>query len=277
MMETRYSVSKKEYSRMNTEELRENFLMSNLFVKGELNLTYSHIDRIIVGAAVPTEKAINLPTGEELAANFFLERREMGVISIAGDGELTVDGTVYSMKKYDCLYIGRGSKEVSFRSLDAKSPAYFYINSTPAHRNCKTVHIPLEKAIHVELGSDADCNKRTINKYIVPDLVDSCQLTMGLTILAEGSVWNTMPTHTHERRMEVYLYFDIADDNVVFHMMGNPEQTRHIVVNNYEATISPSWSIHSGVGTKNYTFIWGMCGENQEFGDMQGVNTTDIL
>lgn len=276
-METRYGVSKKEYSRMTTEELRENFLLDRIFMQGQISLVYSHLDRIIAGGAIPTDKDIALPSGEELAAKYFLERREMGIINIAGDGEIVADGKVYGMKKYDCLYIGRGTKEVVFRSFDEKNPAYFYINSTPAHRECKTVHIPLKNAIRLELGSDKDCNKRTINKYIIPGVVDSCQLTMGLTILAEGSVWNTMPTHTHERRMEVYLYFDIAQNNVVFHMMGSPNQTKHIVVKNYEAVISPSWSIHSGVGTKDYTFIWGMCGENQDFDDMQGVKTVDLL
>ncbi|MDD4316627.1 MAG: 5-dehydro-4-deoxy-D-glucuronate isomerase [Clostridia bacterium] len=275
-METRYAVSKKEVSTMTTEQLRETFLLQNLFEKGKLNLVYSHIDRIIAGGCIPVED-ISLPSGAELKAAYFLERREMGVICIFGSGEIVADGISYPMKKYDCLYLTRGTKEVTFRSDDKQNPAFYYINSTPAHRACKTVHIPLEKAVHVTLGSDKDCNKRTINKYIIPGVVDSCQLTMGLTILAEGSVWNTMPTHTHERRMEVYLYFDIAEGNVVFHMMGAPEATKHIVMNNYDAVISPSWSIHSGVGTKDYTFIWGMCGENQEFDDMQGVKTTDLL
>ncbi len=275
-METRYAVSKKEVSTMTTEQLRETFLLQNLFEKGKLNLVYSHIDRIIAGGCIPVED-IALPSGAELKAAYFLERREMGVICISGSGEIIVDGVSYSMKKYDCLYLTRGTKDVVFRSKDKSNPAFYYINSTPAHKANKTVHIPLEKAVHVTLGSDKDCNKRTINKYIIPGVVDSCQLTMGLTILAEGSVWNTMPTHTHERRMEVYLYFDIAEDNVVFHMMGAPDATKHIVMKNYDAVISPSWSIHSGVGTKDYTFIWGMCGENQEFDDMQGVKTTDLL
>lgn len=275
-METRYAVSKKEVSTMTTEQLRETFLMQNLFEKGKLNLVYSHIDRIIAGGCIPLDD-IALPSGEELKAAYFLERREMGVICIAGSGAIIADGVSYPMKKYDCLYLTRGTKDVVFRSDDKNNPAFYYINSTPAHRAYKTVHIPLEKAIHVNLGSDKDCNKRTINKYIIPGVVDSCQLTMGLTVLAEGSVWNTMPTHTHERRMEVYLYFDIAEGNVVFHMMGAPDATKHIVMKNYDAVISPSWSIHSGVGTKDYTFIWGMCGENQEFDDMQGVKTTDLL
>lgn len=275
-METRYAVSKKEYSRMNTKELRENFLIESLFDADKINLTYSHIDRIIVGGAMPVKSELRLEAGVELNAKYFLERREMGVICIAGEGEIIADGTVYPMKKYDCLYLTRGTEDIVFRSKCAKNPAYFYINSTPAHTAYKTTHIPLEKAIQVKLGSDAECNKRTINKYIIPGNVDSCQITMGLTILEEGSNWNTMPVHTHERRMEVYVYFDIPENNAVFHMMGNPEETRHIVVQNNQAVISPSWSIHAGVGTKNYTFIWGMCGENQVFDDMQGVKTVDL-
>lgn len=275
-MDTRYAVSKKEYSRMNTEELRENFLVQNIFEADKINLTYSHVDRIIAGGATPVNKTLVLEAGEELGAKYFCERRELGIINIAGDGEIVADGTVYPMKKYDCLYLGRGTKEISLKSLDKNSPAHFYINSTPAHMEYPSKHIPLEKAIHLELGSQKDCNRRTINKYILPGNCASCQLTMGLTILEEGSNWNTMPTHTHERRMEVYLYFDIPEGNVVFHMMGNPQETRHIVMQNNEAVISPSWSIHSGVGTKNYTFIWGMCGENQEFDDMQGVKATDL-
>ncbi len=274
-METRYAVSKKEYSRMNTEELRENFLIGDLFEDNKIKFVYSHIDRIIVGGAVPTKEGIVLEAGEELGATYFLERREMGIICIAGAGEIEADGVIYPMKKYDCLYLTRGTKEVTFRSGEGEK-AHYYINSTPAHTSYTSTHIPIEKAVIAKLGSDAECNKRTIHKYIIPTNVKSCQLTMGLTILEEGSNWNTMPTHTHERRMEVYLYFDIPDNNVVFHMMGNPTQTRHIVMQNKEAAISPSWSIHSGVGTRNYTFIWGMCGENQEFDDMQGVKNTDL-
>lgn len=275
-MQTRYSVSKREFSRMTTEELREQFLIEDIFVKGQINLTYSHIDRIIVGGAVPYDKVLRLPEGDILAAKSFLERREMGVICIDGEGEVIVDSVSYNMKRHDGLYIGRGIKDVVFRSKDKNNPAYFYIASSPAHRDCPTVHIPLEKAVKVTLGSDKDCNRRTINKYIIPDIVESCQLTMGLTMLEEGSVWNTMPTHTHERRMEVYLYLDVEEEHVVFHLMGASDQTKHIVVKNNQAVISPSWSIHSGVGTKNYSFIWAMCGENQEFDDMQHVKTPDI-
>lgn len=275
-MDTRYAVSKKEYSRMNTDELRSNFLIESLFITDTINLTYSHIDRIIVGGALPVVQTLKLKAGEELGADYFLQRREMGIINIAGNGVVNADGKVYQMKKYDCLYLGRGIKDVTFATVDPEAPAYFYINSTPAHKEYPAKFIPLEDAVHLELGSQKECNRRVINKYIIPATVPTCQLTMGLTILAEGSNWNTMPTHTHERRMEVYLYFDIPDDNIVFHMMGNPTETRHIVVQNRQAVISPSWSIHSGVGTRDYTFIWGMCGENQEFDDMQGVKATSL-
>ncbi|HOK81941.1 MAG: 5-dehydro-4-deoxy-D-glucuronate isomerase [Clostridiales bacterium] len=275
-MNIRYAVSKKEFSRMNTEELRQNFLIESPFITDTINLTYSHYDRIIAGGALPVMQKLKLKAGEELGAEYFLQRREMGIINIGGSGVVTADGTEYKMKKYDCLYLGRGVKDVTFSSDDPENPAYFYINSTPAHKEYPSKFIPLEEAVHLQLGSQKECNRRVINKYIIPQTVPTCQLTMGLTILEEGSNWNTMPTHTHERRMEVYLYFDIPQDNVVFHMMGNPTETRHIVVQNKQAVISPSWSIHSGVGTQNYSFIWGMCGENQEFDDMQGVKTTDL-
>lgn len=275
-MDVRYAVSKKEVSTMTTKELRENFLVDKIFIADEISLTYSHIDRIIAGGAMPVNKGLKLLAGQELGAKFFLERREMGVINIGGDGYIVADTKKYPLGHFDCLYLGRGTVDIEFFSENSENPACFYINSTPAHKEYPTVHIPLDKAVHVELGSDKECNKRVINKYIIPDTVKTCQLTMGLTQLQEGSVWNTMPTHTHERRMEVYLYFDINEDNIVFHMMGSTSETKHIVVKNKEAIISPSWSIHSGVGTKNYTFIWGMCGENQDFDDMQGVKTTDL-
>lgn len=275
-MDIRYAVSNKEFSRMTTEEMRREFLLDKLFVEDAISCTYSHIDRIIAGGALPVQQKLALTAGEELAAKYFLERREMGIIDIGGDGTVTADGAVYKMKKYDCLYLGRGVKDITFSSDNPESPAYFYFCSTPAHTEYPSKFIPLEEAVHLELGSQKECNRRTINKYIIPSTMPTCQLTMGLTILNEGSNWNTMPTHTHERRMEVYLYFDIPDNNVVFHMMGSPAETRHIVVQNRQAVISPSWSIHSGVGTRDYTFIWSMCGENQDFDDMQGVATRDL-
>ena len=275
-MDTRYAVSQKECAQMNTQQLRESFLIEEVFVKGKISLTYSHCDRIIAGGAVALDSGLRLDAGEELKAEYFLQRREMGIINIGAAGSIRADGTEYRMKRFDCLYLGRSTREVVFYSDDAQAPAYFYINSVPAHCDYPCVHIPYEKAVHVHLGSPEDSNERTINKYIIPDTVKTCQLTMGLTHLESGSVWNTMPTHTHERRMEVYLYFDIEGENAVFHMMGKPDQTRHIVVRDKQAVISPSWSIHSGVGTRNYTFIWGMCGENQDFDDMQAVKTTDL-
>lgn len=275
-METRYAVSQKEYAGMNTAELRQNFLIEKVFEENKINLVYSHYDRIIAGGAVPTDGALVLTAGEELCADYFLDRREMGVINIGGAGAIRADGTEYRLGHYDCLYLGRGVKEVAFFSDKANNPANFYINSTPAHASFPTAWIPLEKAVHLHLGSKEDCNERTINKFIIPDTVRTCQLTMGLTQLDSGSVWNTMPCHTHERRMEVYLYFDMSADDAVFHMMGGGSETRHLLVHNKQAVISPSWSIHSGVGTKRYTFIWGMCGENQDFDDMQNIKTNDL-
>jgi len=225
---------------------------------------------------MPTEQALPLSGAEELLAKYPLERREAGVINIGGSGRIQADGVAYKMAHFDCIYLPKGTKEVLFATDNPSEPALFYINTTPAHKVCKLAHIPFDKAIHVELGSLSDSNQRVINKYIVPETVETCQLTMGLTMLSDGSVWNTMPTHTHERRMEVYLYFDIAQDNAVFHLMGTPSETRHMVVLDKQAVLSPSWSIHSGVGTRNYSFIWGMCGENQDFGDMQAVRTSDL-
>lgn len=275
-MQIRYSHSKQEYATMDTAALRENFLIEDLFVAGGIRWTYSHDDRILVGGAIPGKEPLEIANAEELAAEYFLQRREMGIINIAGDGEIHADGKVYPMQKYDCLYLGKGTKQISLHSADSNTPAVYYINSTPAHRVCPTVHIPKEKAVTANPGSSLECNERTIYKYILPGNVESCQLVMGLTILAPGSVWNTMPTHTHERRMEVYLYFDLQPQQAVFHMMGPGEETRHLLVQDRQAVISPSWSIHSGVGTGSYTFIWGMCGENQDFDDMQGIDTTDL-
>ena len=270
-MKTYYAVSPKEYAGMDTAALRQNFLLEDLFQPGELNLAYAHYDRIIVGAAQPTKGALNLDAGTELAATSFLERREMGVINIGGAGTVTVDGTAYPMEKYDCLYVGRGAKEIAFTSDDAGNPACFYLNSAPAHAAYPTVHIPKSKAQQVALGAQATSNERIIYKYILPGHVQSCQLVMGLTILAEGSVWNTMPCHTHERRIEAYLYFDVPENQRVFHLMGPGSETRHIILKDRQAVLSPPWSIHSGAGTSNYSFIWGMLGENQDFDDMQGV------
>ncbi|ADL69848.1 MULTISPECIES: 5-dehydro-4-deoxy-D-glucuronate isomerase [Thermoanaerobacterium] len=275
-MEVRYASHYEDVKHYDTTELRKHFLIENLFTPGKLYMVYSHVDRIIVAGAVPTDKPLYLEASKELGSNYFLERREMGIINIGGTGIVNLDGERYELNNSDGLYVGMGIKEVSFESLDANNPAKFYINSATAHKSYPTVKIGLSEANKVKAGTDEECNKRTINQYVHPAVCQSCQLVMGMTILEPGSIWNTMPCHTHDRRMEVYLYFNMDEDNVVFHFMGTPNETRHIVVKNEQAVISPSWSIHSGVGTKNYTFIWGMVGENQTFTDMDEIPTKDL-
>ncbi len=272
----RYADHPDAAQRFTTEEMREKFLISAPFVPGAISLTYSHVDRIIAGGITPTSAPLALEAGKELGVEYFLARREMGVINIGGAGSITIDGTVNNVGSREGMYIGMGSKDVVFASADSSDPAKFYVNSAPAHRSCPTVKIDLDKAKKVELGSPENLNVRTIHQFVHPAVCDSCQLVMGLTILAPGSVWNTMPCHTHERRMEVYLYFDMAEDTRVFHLMGQPGETRHLVMANEQAAISPSWSIHSGVGTSSYTFIWGMCGENITFDDMDFVDMKDL-
>ncbi|MGN0779605.1 MAG: 5-dehydro-4-deoxy-D-glucuronate isomerase [Aristaeellaceae bacterium] len=276
-MELRTAASPRDVKTYDTARLREEFLIQDLFQPDDIKLVYSHIDRIITGSATPVSKPLVLTAGDELRAEYFLQRREMGVINIGGEGTVTVDGTVYTLRYKDGLYIGRGSKDISFASTDAEHPAKFYLNSCPAHKEYPTVYIRPEDCVRVELGSLEQSNHRTICKYILPGQVESCQLVMGMTQLQPGSVWNTMPCHTHDRRMEVYLYFDMPKDAFVMHYMGEPQETRHIVMRNEQAVISPSWSIHAGSGSQAYTFIWGMCGENQDFDDMDGLATTDLL
>ncbi|MCF2640762.1 5-dehydro-4-deoxy-D-glucuronate isomerase, partial [Fusobacterium varium] len=256
--------------------LRKHYLIEKVFIEDEVNLVYSHVDRVIAGGITPVKKALKLEGCKELGSEYFLERRELGVINIGGDGKVVIDGVEYEVKSREGLYVGMGSKELVFTSADEKNPAKFYINSSPAHKTYPTVMINLEKANKVHLGDLANSNKRTIYQYVHPAVCQSCQLVMGMTMLEPNNMWNTMPCHTHERRMEVYLYFDMTDDNKVFHLMGEPNETRHIVMGNEQAVISPSWSIHSGVGTKNYTFIWGMAGENQTFTDMDHVAMDDL-
>lgn len=275
-MKQRYHNSQKEVKGMNTSELREQFLVDQLLLSGEINFTYSHYDRVIIGGAVPSSKSLALENFPMLRAEFFLERREMGVINVGGSGKIVVDGTSYDLAKKDCLYIGRGSKNIAFASDSASDPAYFYILSTPAHQAYPTTLMKAADATPVTLGSAETSNHRTIYKYIYAEGIQSCQLVMGLTVLATGSVWNTMPAHTHDRRMEAYFYFDLAADQTIFHFMGEPQETRHITIHNHEAVISPPWSIHSGCGTSNYSFIWGMGGENQDYGDMDPVQITDL-
>lgn len=274
-MEIRTASSPRDVKHYTTERLREEFLIQNLFVPNEIKLVYSHIDRIITGAAVPLSP-LTLTAGEEIRAEYFLQRREMGIINIGGKGTVTIDGTVYELENKYGIYIGMGSKDIVFNSADNSNPAKFYINSAPAHKTYPTVLIKPEDCAFVELGSLETSNHRTIRKYILPGQVESCQLVMGMTSLKPGSVWNTMPCHTHDRRMEVYLYFEMPEDALVFHYMGEPNETRHIVMRNEEAVISPSWSIHSGSGTQAYTFIWGMVGENQDFDDMDGAAMSEI-
>lgn len=286
-MEVRTAASPKDVRYYDTQRLREEFLLQGLFCAEEIKLVYSHIDRIITGAAVPVKEELKLTAGEELRAAYFLERRELGIINIGGAGTVTVDKKAYHVEHKDGMYVGRGARDISFASDDPENPAKFYLNSTPAHTAYPTVLIkregePEEGVViikeenKVACGSLEEANDRVINKYILPGQVESCQLVMGMTALKTGSVWNTMPCHTHDRRMEVYLYFDMPEDAFVMHYMGEPTETRHIVMRNEEAVISPSWSIHAGCGSRAYTFIWGMCGENQEFTDMDGVDNRDL-
>ncbi|MDU2491918.1 MAG: 5-dehydro-4-deoxy-D-glucuronate isomerase [Clostridium celatum] len=274
-MELRTAASPRDVKHYTTDRLREEFLVQDLFVKDEVKMVYSHIDRIIIGAAVPS-KSLSLDAGSELRAEYFLQRRELGVINIGGTGKIKIDGNEYILEYKDGMYIGMGSKEIEFISEDENNPAKFYFNSAPAHKTYPTVLIKPEDCVTVELGSLEEANHRVIRKYILPGQVESCQLVMGMTQLKPGSVWNTMPCHTHDRRMEVYLYFEVPENNFVMHYMGEPTETRHIVTRNEEIVISPSWSIHSGVGTKAYTFIWGMVGENQDFDDMDAVKMSDL-
>ncbi|WP_026478424.1 5-dehydro-4-deoxy-D-glucuronate isomerase [Alkaliphilus transvaalensis] len=277
MLEIRYASSNKDAKHYDTERLREEFHVGGLFQADEIKMVYTHYDRMIAGSVCPVEKELKLEAGKEIGAEYFLERRELGIINIGGKGIVILDGQEYEMDKRDGLYVGMGVKEVSFKSVDGKTPAKFYINSAPAHTSYPTVKINIKDANPVVLGTAAELNQRTIYQYVHPNVCKSCQLVMGMTLLEEGSVWNTMPSHTHDRRMEVYFYFDMDEDAMVFHMMGEPKETRHIIMRNEEAVISPSWSIHSGVGTKKYTFIWGMVGENQTFTDMDFINNKDLL
>jgi 4-deoxy-L-threo-5-hexosulose-uronate ketol-isomerase len=277
VMEIRYATNPTETKHYDTDRLRSEFLIENLFVPGQLKMVYSHVDRFITGGVIPTSEPIKLEADKhEMGAEYFLERREIGIINVGPKGSITVDGTEYVLESKDCLYVGLGNKEVIFQSADAANPARFYFNSTPAHKNYPTEKVEINKAEPQHLGSINSSNERTIYKYIHLNGIQSCQLVMGMTLLKPGNMWNTMPCHTHNRRSEVYFYFDMPEDGLVFHLMGEPSETRHLVVRNEQAIISPSWSIHSGVGTNNYTFIWAMAGENQEFTDMDMVAPKDL-
>ncbi len=274
--ELRFASHPMDVKSYDTDRLRSEFLISPVMEDDTINLVYSLFDRFIAGGAVPKSKELKLETIDPLKADYFLQRREMGVINVGGAGNIEVDGMKFELNKKDALYIGRGSKNVVFRSDNMDNPAHFYINSAPAHTSYPTKLITKDDADIVDLGSMEESNARTIYKLIVNTVVDVCQLQMGMTELKPGSVWNTMPAHSHNRRMEVYFYFDIPKGQAVSHFMGEPNETRHIWLHNEEAAISPSWSIHSGAGTSNYIFIWGMAGENLDYGDMDGVSIIDL-
>ncbi|TDE01269.1 5-dehydro-4-deoxy-D-glucuronate isomerase [Flavobacterium hiemivividum] len=273
--DSRYASSPEAVKNYDTKQLRDEFLIDNLMQENEIVLTYSHYDRYIAGSAVPV-KDLTLETIDPLKAGYFLERREMGIINVGGNGSVVVEGITYELGFKDALYIGSGNKEVIFKSTDSKNPAKFYINSAPAHTSYPTKKVSLAEAKKLELGTMETANHRTVNQMIIGGVVTTCQLQMGMTELRPGSVWNTMPAHVHDRRMEVYFYLDIPENQAVCHFMGQPQETRHIWMNNHQAVISPPWSIHSGSGTSNYTFIWGMAGENLDYGDMDVCKITDL-
>ncbi|MDT7830510.1 5-dehydro-4-deoxy-D-glucuronate isomerase [Pricia sp. S334] len=273
--ETRYASSPEATKKLDTEGLRKEFLISNLMEKGKINLTYTHYDRYIAGGAVP-DQDLKLEAIDPLKAEYFLERRELGIINVGGSGSVEVDGASYELDHKDALYVGQGAKEVVFKSKDSGNPAKFYLNSAPAHTGYPTKKVGLQDANKLELGSLETANHRTVNQMIIGGIVTTCQLQMGMTELQTGSVWNTMPAHVHDRRMEVYFYLDVPEDQSVCHFMGQPQETRHIWMQNHEAVISPPWSIHCGSGTSNYTFIWGMAGENLNYGDMDVAKITEL-
>ncbi len=279
-MDIRYSVNQKDVKRYTTEELRKEFLITGLYEADRVNAVYSHVDRMVTFGCMPVSKSLSLDEGIEVYANFgtqfILERREIGIFNIGGAGKIQADGTDYALGYKDCLYLTMGTKEVLFSSEDAAHPAKFYMVSAPAHRAYENRLLTFADALKRPLGSVEECNKRVINQFIHPNVLPTCQLCMGMTVLESGSVWNTMPAHTHERRMEIYTYFEVPEHQVVFHFMGEPGETRHIVMKNEEAVISPSWSIHAGAGTDSYTFIWAMGGENQEFDDMDNLRPDEL-
>lgn len=274
--ETRYATSPASMLRWTTDETRNELLIEKLFIADDAVLVYSHYDRFITGGIMPVSKTVQLEAPDQLKATYFLERRELGIINVGGPGKVQVDGEIFEIGFKEALYIGRGKEEVLFSSNDAEQPAKFYINSTPAHQTYPTRLVTKKEAEIVTLGSMETANHRTINKLIVASVVTTCQLQMGMTELKTGSVWNTMPAHTHDRRMEVYFYFEVPDGQSVCHFWGQPQETRHIWMQNEQAVISPPWSIHSGAGTSNYTFIWGMAGENLDYGDMDVCAVPDL-
>ncbi|KGA97450.1 5-keto-4-deoxyuronate isomerase [Alkalihalobacillus alcalophilus ATCC 27647 = CGMCC 1.3604] len=276
-MDIRYEVSPKDVKRYTTEELRESFLVESLFKEGEISFTYSHYDRLVIGGAIPTKEELTLDAGDTLRTEHFLERREIAIIHIGGGkGKVKVNGESYKLEKRDCLYVGKGNEQVTLHSDSSADPARFYLVSATAHKNYPTRLLPIAEAEPTHLGSDAESNNRTIYKYVHEDGIQSCQLMVGMTLLEPNNMWNTMPAHVHDRRMEAYLYFDMEPASRVFHFMGQPNETRHMLIENEQAVISPPWSIHSGVGTSNYTFIWAMAGENYTFKDMDFVPVEEL-
>ncbi len=279
-MDIRYSANQKDARYYDSEELREEFLIQKLYEADKVHAVYSHVDRMVIFGCMPVKGSVTLDreisSRKEFGTDYVLERREMGIFNIGGDGEISADGVKYELSYKDCLYVTRGTKELSFRSKDGKKPAKFYMVSAPAHAAYETKLLTMKEAKHRPMGKKELSNERVINQFIHPEVLKTAQLSMGLTELKPGSVWNTMPCHTHERRMEIYTYFELPSDQVVFHLMGEPDETRHIVMRNEEAVISPSWSIHSAAGTHNYSFIWAMGGENQEFDDMDPVKMEEL-
>jgi 4-deoxy-L-threo-5-hexosulose-uronate ketol-isomerase len=279
-MDIRYSANQKDFKRYTTEETRAEFLIEKVFADDEIVATYSHVDRMVVFGCKPVNEAVPLDKGidcmKNFGTNYVLERRELGIFNLGGEGSVEVDGEVYNLAFKDCLYVTKGHKSVVFKSKDKANPAKFYMISAPAHKVCKTTFLSIADAQKKPVGDNSTANKRVINQFIHPDVLETCQLSMGLTELDPGNVWNTMPAHTHERRSEIYYYFNIAENQAVFHMMGEGDQTRHILVQTDQAVISPSWSIHAGCGTANYTFIWAMCGENLTFDDMDHIAISDL-
>lgn len=277
IMQTKYAVHPEDVKRYDTDRLRKEFHSGNLMVNDAIELVYTHYDRFIYGGICPAREKLKLPTYDELKSGYFLERRELGIINVGGKGKITIDGEAFELDELDVLYVGKGKKELVFESSSAGQPAKFYINSCPAHKEYPTVKATRHEANKVELGSKETCNERTIYQFIHETGIQSCQLVMGYTELAVGSIWNTFPPHTHERRMEVYFYFALPEGQALMHFMGQPQETRHIAIRNEEAVVSPPWSIHAGAGTSSYKFVWGMAGENKAFTDMDGVSLKDIL
>jgi 4-deoxy-L-threo-5-hexosulose-uronate ketol-isomerase len=276
MMEIRQVSHPEAVRRFSTEELRRHFLIERIFSPGEVVLTYSHIDRLVIGGSMPSKERLILPTPTAVGTDAFLKRRELGIINTGGPGQVVVGGATYELAHRDALYVSKEAGDVAFETVNADEPAKFYLVSAPAHAVYETVKVSKEKANSITLGDQTTANKRTIYQYIIPGVCQSCQLVMGLTQLEPGSMWNTMPCHTHDRRSEAYFYFDLIDDHRVVHLMGEPNETRHLIVANEQAILSPGWSIHSGVGTSHYAFIWAMGGDNQDYTDMDMVAMSEL-